>query len=291
MFKNTVYFLSMLCALIINCSVMAAAPKTYPPYPDVWGYDLSTFPSVKWGASSIQAYAADDGDIWFLATYSYKSNYFKDLSENNTDYRYMLIKFFKGEKIELKEKELTKFFKLVEGKRISAQFMDGHNITFSDGSKLEGCSQPSSPKRLSPDFYHNYFLKTDKSGKENRYSILAASPQVEIWLDGGLGDVPGAEFFYQKLYVLRNVIALKDDTFITFSRDSNLIIRFNKNLETQFKPVTPVQIQGDYIMRNFFVIDYSVIENLKKEYPGNSIPFYQNIHDSLLSYFHEKYNK
>ena len=44
-------------------------------------------------------------------------------------------------------------------------------------------------------------------------------------------------------------------------------------------------------MRNFFVIDYSVIENLKKEYPGNSIPFYQNIHDGLLSYLHEKYNK
>ena len=44
-------------------------------------------------------------------------------------------------------------------------------------------------------------------------------------------------------------------------------------------------------MRNFFVMDYSVIEDLTKKYPGQSIPFYQNIHDGLLSYFHEKYNK
>lgn len=170
----------MLGALFIHLSVMAATPKIYPPYPDVWGYDLSTFPAVKWGASSIQAYAADDGDIWFLATYSYKSNYSKDVSENNKDFRYMLIKFFRGEKIELKEKELKKFFKLVEGKRAYSLFIDGDKIIFSDNSKLEGYSEPSSPKRLSPDFYGNYFIKTDKYGKENKNSILAASPQVEI---------------------------------------------------------------------------------------------------------------
>lgn len=101
--------------------------------------------------------------------------------------------------------------------------------------------------------------------------------------------MPGAEFFYQKLYRLRNIIPLKDDTFIAFSRNSNLIIRFNKNLETQFKPVAPVQIQGDYIMRNFFVIDYALIENLKKEYPGSPMPFYQYVHDGLLNHLHEKY--
>ena len=43
-------------------------------------------------------------------------------------------------------------------------------------------------------------------------------------------------------------------------------------------------------MRNFFVMDYSVIEDLAKKYPGSPAPFFQNIHDALLVHFHEQYN-
>ena len=103
-------------------------------------------------------------------------------------------------------------------------------------------------------------------------------------------DRNGSPFYYQKLHLLNEIIALKDDTFIVFENEGNLILRFDKDLKTKFKPITPVRIRDNYIMRNFFVIDYSLIENLEKKYQAQSDSFYQNIHDDLLSYFHKKYN-
>ena len=123
MFKNTVYFLSMLCALLINFSVMAAAPKTYPPYPDVWGYDLSTLPAIKYGAASVSAHPMKNGDIWFLVTKSYKIKPSMESSEEHFDKKYLLIKFFKNEQIELSEKERIKLFKIID--------KDGDHTTYS----------------------------------------------------------------------------------------------------------------------------------------------------------------
>ncbi len=289
MFKNTVYFLSMLCGLLINLSVIAATPKTYPPYSDVWGYDLSTLPAIKWGSASVEAYPMDDGDIWFIITHSYKTTPSMDTSENELDSKYVLIKFFKKEQVELSEKQAEEIIKIVEKQKPTLRKIYDEVITFNDNSKLQFCPNHTSVKLFSPNFYNRYFLKTDPQGQQKKYSILAASPQVRIYLDGGLGEIAGGPLFYQKLYMLRSIIPLKDDTFIVFENGSNLILRFNKDFETKFKPVTPVRVQGNYIMRNFFVIDYSVIEKLEAEYLGQPVPFYQNIHDALLNYLHKKY--
>ena len=162
---------------------------------------------------------------------------------------------------------------------------------FSDGSKFKFRPNPSGGKCFRPDFYEQYFLKTNPQGQEKKYTILVAEPQVDIWIDGGLSDIYGGEFYYQKLRLFRDIVPLKDDTFIVFENGGSLILRFNKDFETKFQPVTPVRIQGDYIMRNFFVIDYSVVKELENKYPGKPTPFYQNLHDNLLCYFHEKYNK
>ena len=43
-------------------------------------------------------------------------------------------------------------------------------------------------------------------------------------------------------------------------------------------------------MRNFFVIDYILIENMKDQARGHhSGSFYQTVHDALLTYFQENY--
>ena len=291
MFKKTVHLFSLLFALLINLSVMAATPKAYPPYPDIWGYDLSNFPAIKWQSASVEGYPMDNGDIWFLITYSYDTKFLADFSDDESNFKYMLIKFFKGEQIELSEKGRENFFKIINKQKLFSKPSYNQEFIFSDNSKLKFSPNHSSSKCFSPDFYDQYFLKTDSKGQEKRFSILEAASQVTILFDGGLGERCGAPFYYQKLRTLSVIIPLKDDTFIVFDNGSNLILRFNKNFETKFKPVTSVKIQGNYIMRNFFVIDYSVIENLEKEYPGNCIPFYQNIHDGLLSYFHKKYSK
>ena len=102
----------MLCALLINFSVMAAAPKTYPPYPDVWGYDLSTLPAMKYGSAGMRAYLMDDGDVWFLITESYKIRPSMEDIEEHSNYKYLLIKFFKNEKKTYLKKNILKFSRL-----------------------------------------------------------------------------------------------------------------------------------------------------------------------------------
>ena len=45
--------------------------KKYPPYPDIWGYDLSDYPAVKEGHAAIMSYYTPDGDIIFSFTAEY----------------------------------------------------------------------------------------------------------------------------------------------------------------------------------------------------------------------------
>ena len=291
MFKKTVFFLSMLCGVLVNLSVMAGTPKTYPPYPNIWGYDLSILPAMKYGSAGMRAYLMYDGDIWFLITKSYDiTPSFEDI-EKRSNYKYILLKFFKNEKIELSQKKYDQIINIIDKQKSRLKSIYDTEINFSDGSKLQFVPNYTAAKCFFPDFYNQFLLKTDPKGDQRKISILGAHPSVKMIKDGRPSDRAPAPFFYQKLYLLSNIVPLKDDTFLLFEEDGSLILRLNKNLETKFKPITPVRIQDNYIMRNFFVIDYSVIEALEKEYPGNSIPFYQNIHDGLLSYFHKKYNQ
>jgi hypothetical protein len=142
-----------------------------------------------------------------------------------------------------------------------------------------------------PDFWGNYLVKTDSNGTEKNYSILAASTQVSIH-QSDLDCVAegNSSFLYQKLHALTDIIPLKDDSFIVFSTsEPNIILRFDKDFKTKFKPITPVTMHGSDIMRNFFVIDYALIEDLYTQFTGKSTQVYQRIHDALLTHFQEQY--
>jgi len=287
----TITIIWCLLGCVLSEAVFAAKQSVGPPYPEVWGYDLSHFPAMKYGAALVSAYSMDDGDIWFLISYSYKIKPSMHFVEELVDKEYRVIKFFKKEELILSQKELTNFYKTIE--KHAGEPLNSYDVqhTFSDKSKLKFDYIPGHPKRFSPDFYQRFFVKTDPDGSQNRYSILAAYPQVEICLDGGFGEFESLPFLYQKLHLLGNAIYLKDDTFIVFENGSNLILRFNKDFQTKFQPITPIRIQGDYIPRNFFVINYSLIEELEKKYSQKSASLYQNIHDDLLCRFYQEYSE
>jgi hypothetical protein len=289
--KKTSYCLVLLLFFTISCITQAAIQKSYPPYPDVWGYDLSEFPAMKWGLAGVTPYAMDDGDIWFVVTYSYKKTNPMDSFAPFTDYKYVLIKFFKGEQSILNAQEREKLFKITEGKKIFLGYLHDNDIDFSDGSKLS-IHQGSMTKRcFVPDFMRNYIVKIDAQGKEKKYSILGAATQVSIHQsDVDCVAEENSPFFYQKLHTLTEFIPLKDDTFIVLSTsEPNIILRFDKDFKTKFKPATPVTIHGSDIMRNFFVIDYALIEELYAQFTGKSDQVYQRIHDALLTHFQEQY--
>jgi hypothetical protein len=288
--KKTSYWL-VLILFYITSGIAQATQKIHPPYPDVWGYDMSEFPAVKWGLADVIPYAMDDGDIWFVVDYSYKKTNPMDFFSPTTDDQYVLIKFFKGEQTILNAQERKKLFKITEGKKISTGYSQPAQMTFSDGSKIKVHTYAPAKRRCYvPDYAVNYFSRVNAQGKEKKYSILAASSQVSIWESDVDCMAEGTSpFLYQKLCTLTDLIPLKDDTFIVISSESNLILRFDKDFKTKFKPVTPVTIHGSKIMRNFFVIDYALIEKFEAQSLNQAGSLYQNIHDALLTHFQEQY--
>lgn len=269
----------------INAAENTLAVKYSPPYPDVWGYDLSDYPAFKQGGGIVSAYLMEDGDIWFFIDYSH--SYKDPITRQEIGEQYILIKFFKGEKQLLSAEEMYKLHeKTKEKKSIN---LGTNKAVFSDGSRL--VLKTSSPPKLCfiPDFGLDYFEKTTSEGKIEKYSILGALPQVRTWYDHNYCEHQGADFFYQKLYFFSTLFNLDDDTFILFSSEGNLILRFDKNLNTQFKPVSTIRVGGSTINRNFFVINHSLIEELEKKYMNAQVPVYQTIHDELLKYFRQKY--
>jgi hypothetical protein len=279
----------LLCCLILSSAINAAentlAIKYSPPYPDVWGYDLSDYPAFKQGGGIVNAYLMEDGDIWFFIDYSYP--YQDPITQQEIARKYILIKFFKGEKQLLSAEEMYKLHE--QTKRKKSINLGANEALFSDGSRL--VLKTSGPPKLCfiPDFGLDYFEKNTLDGKIEKYSILGAFPQVRTWYDHNYCEHQGAAFFYQKLYLFGSLFDLNDDTFMVFSRSENLILRFDKNLNTQFKPVSTIRVAGSTINRNFFVIDHSLIEDLEKKYMNAKVPVYQTIHDELLKYFREKY--
>lgn len=287
--KSLSYFSIIFLLFIFSCSHQPKTNKIYPPYPDVWGYDLSEFPAMKWGLAGVEAYAMDDGDFWFVIGYSYENTKPMEARASMTNRQYMLIKFFKGEKIKLNVQERNQLFKVTEGKEIPIslfappiKFKDGSTLAVYNGSRPNMC--------FTPDFYADYLIKTDGQGNTKKYSILEAAPQVDVYIDEGLCEENAAPFLYQKLHTLHHLIPLKDDTFLVFENGGSLILRFDKELKTKFTPVSPTVIHyGDYINRNFFVIEYSLIEELHKKIIDEEVPLYQSIHDTLLQHFHKLY--
>lgn len=283
-----------ICSIILlfyTFSFIAQAEilKINPPYPEVWGYDLSEIPAVKWGGADVKHFVMDDGDVWFLVDYSYK----KTALTSFRDEKYILIKFFKGEKILLNAEELNKLFEVIDKKEVFPGHPRYKDIIFSDGSKIKiHRYSPAKRRCYVPNFVVNYIIKTDALGKEERYSILGASSQVSIWeSDRDCIATGTSPFLYQKLHTLTEVIPLKDDTFIVYSiSDPNLILRFDKDFNTKFKPFTSLNIHGNDIMRNFFVIDYALIEKFETQALTQVGGTYQNIHDALLNYFQEQYS-
>ena len=287
MLKVLSFFLSIFS--VLSYAIELPTQKIFPPYPPVWGYDISDFPAIKDGEGGSRAYRMADGDIWFLITHSHR---YKDpmqgILRRYTDEKFILLKFFKGEKVELNLKQRNEFLERAAEWKIPQ--LDSI-VSFSDGGTLRVHFFPSARLCLAPMFLISHFIKMDAHHNEKQYSILGVRPHVEILTDNSLCEVQSAPFFYQRLYPLYLLIDLGDDTFIAYSNGSPLMLRFDKNLHTQFKAAHPVTTShSNIISRNFFVLDYSVIGELQNEYLRKEVPVHQRIHDELLDYLKRKYS-
>ncbi len=125
----------LLC--VIPLSVLAAddtSKKKYPPYPDVWGYEL---PEPREGDrnAAIRLYARDDGDYEFTFVKQRVENKRKDGACCNYSYVWGNRTLFGRNEITLSESMINRHGKERKEKRIS--YDKYRKVVFRDGSTIE----------------------------------------------------------------------------------------------------------------------------------------------------------
>ena len=102
--QRTILSLLMSMLLIVTCFIPTlgvgkeSVKKKYPPYPDIWGYDLSKYQKAK--DKKIKIFSADlmdDGDFWF----EFRSDTDIKIDVDSIQSEWLLLKFFKQKIMEI----------------------------------------------------------------------------------------------------------------------------------------------------------------------------------------------
>lgn len=279
-----------LIMFLLFVPTFSSSAKEIPPYPDIWGYDLST---ISDGVGVKAAHKMKDGDILFvLAINDWKRDPKTGQNDLILRKKCILLKFFSGEKTELDPKVCYKKMDKRNVFGVRAELDSSFSsIHFSDGSSLKFGSETGGRLCSHLEIAREYLLKTTKGGEEKKYSIISLWPgnEVSMWTDEGMCEFSNNEapILYQKLRFLGyNLIKLQDDTFIIYG--SRLILRFDKNINTKFVPLTPIKFNGYAMSRNFFVLDFEKMMAVGRKDRG-SRSYYQTIHDNLLRHLIDNY--
>ncbi|KIE05966.1 hypothetical protein NF27_CG01460 [Candidatus Jidaibacter acanthamoeba] len=297
---NIIYYIIILITMLGAPTSILAETKNndkpkYPPYPDIWGYDLTDYKRTKDTSSIISAYLAPSGDIVFTFHIEDQTKNNFDENDYNKNTWLAALKFFTGEIVEIGlPKNLDAFVednKLVNIGSREIELKDGTMIIYDYDSAGRLC-QSNNLVRSSlligkPRSGEEWLYRSDDQVK--KFSIIEAMPDIFRDYDRqGVDPCPrGGKIIYKQLYFLPStLIKLKDDTFIAFNSSGNLIVRFNKDLDTKFKPHKG--IKGMDINKNLFIIPYSVIENIYDQVIKEEEYGVQGVHDRLLLYFQDE---
>jgi hypothetical protein len=271
--------------------------KKYPPYPEIWGYDLLDNPMIPNGYENTYPLLADNGDIVFRLRKCIKNcNDFPYKHE----FTYLMLWFFEA-KVDLvsdsveymKKNKLVDYFELTSYRR--------KNILFSDGTQITSYEQHRGSLCQINRLYEVVFLKGKPDPGEElsidtknveKFSIIGGNSTISRHIDKEdgyceRGGPVGGELNYLQLYPFMEYVQLNDDTF--FVRSNTLIVRLDRNFNTKFKPQHDIElIPGKVIKGNFFVLPYSKIEELDNKVAKNNDHGTQGLHDELLLYLYRR---
>jgi hypothetical protein len=265
--RNASWFLAFLAA---TCSVNYAAQgdtsRNYPPYPDVWGYEVP--------ATVVTIWKAHDGD--YLIKFAMKTERRPKLDGTCCrEERYHVIQpFFRGKQLTLSVQEYDAF-----GAKNRDNIVRSNSwvrVTFGDGTSIKQ-NGTGGGNCYSP--YHYWLEKRDDNGKViARRSVfyLLDKPRT-IGLLPSCGDGEG-KIIEQAASPRLGIIDLADDTFLAYQAYGHVIARLDKNFNTQFP----------LLNKKVFLVDTDTIDRIKQEAKakaGTDIPlYYQKVNDMVFDY-------
>lgn len=296
--KAIVKFIILTLLLAPLSSIAAAGvpmSTKYPPYPDVWGYDLSDYPTTRNEQILVQGYKMASGDYWFEVMRAKEinnqkiGNYGKDKCN--------LIKFFEGSTEKFSDEGHEKLINIMDNSNRLLSEYELSKITFSNGDTLE--HENTTPRATLchiDNIRGRHFIKRDKNGKElGRYSIIFARPKLETVKDFNQSEecsVPSKDDkIHQQLYSFsEGMVKLEDDTFIIYD-SSSAIVRFDQNLNTKFRPKVSYKTKdGRTLNYNLFVVPFNFIDELGKSLYKANKPVSQGLQDGIMDYILKNLN-
>ncbi|MBI2412626.1 MAG: hypothetical protein HYV24_05405 [Deltaproteobacteria bacterium] len=264
-------FVLILCFFFLFVSVTTAEDEIkYPPYPDVWGYELP-WPAPDDRRSGIELAKMPNGDFFI-------SHVIKRIQQKRGDSTccnylndFAGLYFFSGKKAVFTQNyDYNEFWKKNHERREGKD-----KLVFNDGSKIERISVASSAKCPNP-FDDFYIIRRDKNGniiKEKMLLYLYEKP-----VKTNINQYCERNTEYTKDYIYKKVdnayakfALFEDDTFLLYDTAGEFIIRFDKDLSTKSSLLNNMVFlidRADYIkiVNKLGVVDDQTIDNALAKY-------------------------
>ena len=263
--KRPVWAAAALLGVLVASATLFAEGKRYPPYPEVWGYELA-YPAPGSRHASPRAYTMPDGEIRFIfaTTLRYEKGVPRAVE-------YAALDYFKGTLVPITRAEWDRFgrefsahrVEFAEPTRMRVQFGDGSSVRLVEGMPWNLCGGV---------LFDTWLVALDPKGAERRsVHILYLRPdEVVKRVNPACGKWGGEEEFRYRVetVVPAALIPLADDSFVIWESQGNVILRLDRNLNTRFK-----------LGERLFLLEHAEVERLAKWSDGS---VEQQRHDTVL---------
>lgn len=225
------------------------ATKTYPPYPEVWGYGYELEFPVPEDRRVFDVWKMDNGDYLFIYT---KSEQIARKDGSCCGFRYTdeSLQFFSGVRKAITRREIDQ----LRSKYQSISSETYQKLTFSDGSSIERGGVGGSSYCYTSFPYH--IVKKDQSGKviARKSGLYLRERRKQQPLNPRCEDSAGWKYFGQSVGEIGyRFLPLGDDTFVVHGGEGNFI-RFDKDFNTRYR-----------LNDQVFLIDTRILEELIKQ--------------------------
>ena len=247
MIRRTSVLSAVLIALLASSVADTEEKTTYPPYPDVWGYELPWHARSR-GFIGLHLYDQPDGDVLV--------GYMMGLGGPQRNFVFHGLRFFSGRPARYSASQ----FNALE--HTYRRIAPPTRARFSDGSVLSPWSDCTG--NCCPVYSSRYLRKTSSRGydlfRKSIFLITDRPIRVNVGRYCDHNQTLGVDEIESRILVVDPVLKLlDDDTVLLATGEHNVVIRLTANLESK-SPLSG---------RRLVLIDHHVVTDELAVNPAN----------------------
>ncbi len=265
--KRPVWAAAALLGVLVASATLFAEGKRYPPYPDVWGYELAYAAPGRRDVSP-RVFLMPNGEIQFLTLASVR----QEKTMKRPAYQWALLEYFTGIVTPMREPEVDWFIRDHRAQSVKVVHPGTMSATFGDGSSIRVVQRGTGSGICPYHWFGTWLVARDPRGAERRsVHILYLRPdEVVAQVNPRCAEgEEGLEFRYRVENVVPAGMApLADDSVVIWEGFGNVILRLDKDLNTRFR-----------LGHRVFVLEHGELERLIREAGDRDE---QQRHDAVL---------